>query len=86
MEQYMYKKCENAGCIDKLVEHYHQVELPKLPNARKPYYKVQDGMFELRGVFAEEYPNELELRKLLHIAQDALFKFETELSKKYNWG
>ena len=58
---------------------------PNLPQVRNPYYRAQDTMYEMREVLARETPHDLELRTLLHNVQDALYKFETELTKKYIW-
>lgn len=50
---------------------------------REPYYKTQDGLWELAD--AVEATKDIELIELLNKARSAMFEFEEKLTKKFIW-
>lgn len=56
---------------------------PIVPNLRKPYYKVQDGLWELNDV-VRETGNE-KLIDMLDQIREAMFEFEQTMTANIRW-
>jgi hypothetical protein len=63
--------------------NHEQTKKPKITTIRKPYYKAQDGLWEL--AYAVQSTKDLELIELLNTARNAVLEFEERLSEKYKW-
>jgi hypothetical protein len=56
---------------------------PIVPNLRTPYYKIQDGLWELNDV-VRETGNE-QLIDMLDQIREAMFEFEQVMSANMRW-